>query len=161
MKAAATETLIGASEIAHRVEELARDIVNDFGDDLSMLVLVDGGFVFAADLLRALGRAGARVEAEFLLRGAVPGLHRLEGRRVLVVDAAIDTGRSALTALDRVRDHAAAEVRLAVLVDRPSRASLGLCADYVGFILPDRWLVGYGLAQDGQGRERADIAALD
>lgn len=164
--ARALTTLVGASQIAHRVEDMARDIVADFSNDLVLLVLLKNGFVFAADLLRALGRAGARVSAEFVCSAgtqvlSAPGLGDLTGRDVLVVDAILDTGRSAMQAMDMARHAGAAEVRLAVLLDRPARQSLGPRADYTGFILPDRYVVGYGVDRDGAFRERCDVAALE
>lgn len=160
-------TLVGASEIAHRIDEMGRDIVADYGDELTMVVMLKHGFVFAADLLRALGRAGARVGVEFVQpdprggnngRGG-PSFSSLKGRRVLVVDAILDTGRSALRVLEQMREAGAAEVRLAVLLDRPARVSLGLIPDYTGFILPDRYVVGYGIGSDGRHCARTDVAA--
>ncbi len=156
-------TLVGASEIAHRVEGMAAEIVQDYGAELTMVALLDGGVVFAADLLRALGRQGASVDLR-CIRPDDPdpvAVLNLEGRSVLVVDVIMDSGRSAIAALDLVRGSGAAEARLAVLLDRPSRPSLGLSPDYTGFILPDRFVVGYGLADDRRHRERADIAARD
>lgn len=158
-------TLVGASQIAHRVEEIARDVVADFSINLTLLVILKNGLVFAADLLRALGRAGARVELEYACPSGpqmiAPALGDLTGRDVLVVDAILDTGRTALLTMDLARQAGAADVRLAVLLDRPSRQSLGPIADYTGFILPDRWVVGYGVDRDGAFRERSDVAALD
>lgn len=159
-------TLVGASQIAHRVEEMARDIVADFRNDLVLFVILKNGFVFAADLVRALGRAGARVTVEFACDAgpqllSAPNLGDMTGRDVLVVDAILDTGRTALQAMEIARQAGAAEVRLAVLLDRPSRQSLGPVADYTGFILPDRFVVGYGIDRDGAFRERSDVAACD
>lgn len=159
-------TLVGASQIAHRVEEMARDIVADFSIDMTMVVVLKSGLVFAADLLRALGRAGARVRVEYACPSGlqlVPSsdMSDLTGGDVLVVDAILDTGRTALLAMDLARHSGAANIRLAVLLDRPSRQSLGPIADYTGFILPDRWVVGYGVDRDGSFRERSDVAALD
>lgn len=158
-------TLVGASQIAHRVEEIARDIVADFSASLTMVVILKNGLVFGADLLRALGRAGARVEVEYACPNGpqitVPGLGDLTGRDVLVVDAILDTGRTALQTMEVTRQAGAADIRLAVLLDRPARQSLGPIADYTGFILPDRWVVGYGVDRDEAFRERSDVAALD
>ena len=158
-------TLVGASQISHRVEEIARDVVADFSTNLTLVVILKNGLVFAADLLRALGRAGARVELAYACPNGpqmvAPGLGDLTGRDVLVVDAILDTGRTALQTMDLARQAGAADVRLAVLLDRPSRQSLGPIADYTGFILPDRWVVGFGVDRDGAFRERSDVAALD
>lgn len=160
-------TLVGASEIAHRVGEMAEDIVDDFGCDLVMMVMLDNGFVFAGDLVRALGRAGASVAVGFVHVGddgavTVSSLPAIAGRNVLVVDAIIDTGRSAGAALLLARARGAAEARLAVLLDRPARESRGLVPDYAGFVLPDRYVVGYGIDdRQGRFRERADVAAYD
>jgi hypoxanthine phosphoribosyltransferase len=159
-------SLVGASQIAHRVDEMARDIVADFSADLTLVVILKNGLVFAADLLRALGRTGARVAVEYACASGhevkiVGGAVELTGRDVLVVDAILDTGRTALQVMDAARQAGAADVRLAVLLDRPSRQSIGPSADYTGFILPDRWVVGYGVDRDGAFRERSDVAGLD
>lgn len=158
-------SLVGASQIAHRVEEMARDIAGDFSSDLVLLAILKNGFVFAADLLRALGRTGARVSVDFVCpTGGEPMAAcalDLSGRDVLVVDAILDTGRTAMQTISLARRAGAADVRLAVLLDRPSRQSFGPTADYTGFILPDRYVVGYGIDRDGAYRERCDVAAID
>lgn len=157
-----TNTLVGASEIGHRVEAMACDIVAEYGPDLVLAVILPGGFVFGADLLRALGRCGAKVEVEFIRPDAMSDdLPDLRGRRVLVAEAVLDSGRTATAVIERVRAHGGPEVRLAVLLDRPSRNDAGINADYVGFIIPDRYVVGYGITRDGRHAERSDVAAMD
>lgn len=166
--------LIGAAEIAARVEALAEHIVGDYGTDLVLVPVLKGAFVFAADLMRALSRHGASVRVDFLRLSSYGAATRSSGRvtligplpevagaRVLVVEDVLDTGRSARFAVDQMVRAAAAEVRLCTLLDKPSRRTEDVTADYVGFVIPDRFVVGYGIDWNERYRERPDVAAVE
>lgn len=155
--------LIGADVIALRVHELAAEIVRtrdeDEGDDLLVLVLLKGAFVFAADLLRALDQAGAVPQVDFLTASSYgtsttsSGQVRLgtepattvEDRDVLLVDDIVDTGRSLTAVRMWLETRGAGRVRTCVLLDKPSRREVAVTADFTGFEVPDRFIVGYGL----------------
>lgn len=161
------ELLISASEIANRVDALAEDIVVDYGRDLVMVVILKGGFVFGADLLRALGRCGARVRLEFLgidERGGTFFCDRpvpdVAGCRVLLVDDMLENAPLAVFAADAMRAQGAREVRLCVLLDKPARHSVEMAADYAGFAIADRHVAGYGIDCGDRHRERPDVAAM-
>jgi hypoxanthine phosphoribosyltransferase len=168
------QILIAADEIAVRVTQMAEDIVAGLGPDLVMVVVLKGAFVFAADLLRALSRAGGRPKVEFVRlssygnsrtsRGQVTRIGELPdvaGQRVLVVDDVLDTGFSATYAVDAFRQSGAAEVRLCVLLDKPARRQVEVTADHIGFPVPDRFVVGYGIDYAERWRELPYIAVLD
>lgn len=153
------EQLAGADEIAARVDALARDIAADLGPEFLMAVVLKGGFVFAADLVRALSLEGAAPEVGFLALSSYGGatessgevrmlgemLGDVSGRPVLLVDDILDTGLTLMRARDLLLARGAAGVRLCVLADKPARRTVELAPDYVGFSVPDRFLVGYGI----------------
>ncbi len=180
--------LVPASRIEARVAEMARDIVaaHDASSTIVLVVLLRGAFVFAADLARALHRAGApSVRVEFVrasaygddLKQAGEAERRvslgvlptdLEGTAVVVVDDLVDQGYSLERMKDALAATDAASVRLCVLLekmlDRPSAAvaarRAALAIDFVGFRVPDRWVAGYGIDAAGEFRELSDIVAV-
>jgi hypoxanthine phosphoribosyltransferase len=151
--------LFGEAEIARRVEDLARDIAAEISGDFVIVGLLKGSFVFLADLVRALDRAGLAPRVEFM-RVASYGLGKessgkidligdilddISGRRVLLVDDIVDTGRSLLFARDLLKDKGAARIWTCVLLDKPSRREVDCTADFVGFVIEDVFVVGYGV----------------
>lgn len=151
-------TLIDAGTLAERVEAMARTIAAEMPAELVLVTVLKGGLVFAADLLRALGRAGARPRLEVMqlrsygsgtvssgtveLVGPVPAL---TGRAVLIVDDIADSGRSLSDARRHLLGAGAAEVRICALLDKPSRRVVPIPLDYVGFAIEDVFVVGYGI----------------
>lgn len=151
--------LYDADAIAARVRALAAEVEAAFGADFVLLCVLNGAFMFAADLARALTLAGPRPRVEFAtfksygtgmessgkvhLMGELPD--GLAGARVLLVDDILDSGRTLLTAKMMVEDAGAAEVRTCVLLDKPERRAAPIEADHVGFRIDDLFVVGYGI----------------
>jgi hypoxanthine phosphoribosyltransferase len=151
--------LYDEAEIARRVEELAGEIAGAISGDFAIVALLKGSFVFVADLLRVLGRRGLAPTVEFMrvssyghakessgavrLIGEVPA--EVAGQTVLLVDDIVDTGRSLVFARDRLREAGAAKVWTCTLLDKPSRRELELTVDFVGFVIEDVFVVGYGI----------------
>ncbi len=156
--------LFTAEEIAERVETLADEIAKaPQKPDIVMPILV-GGFVFAADLVRALSRKGLELDVEMLwlrsygdkrVAGAISMIagpsEQITGRHVLVVDGVLDVGRTIEKARALIEAAGAASVRIAVLLDKqqPDRVAT---ADHVGFAIGDQFVIGYGM--DDAGRHR-------
>lgn len=171
--------LVSAAEISTRIEELAERIVEDFeadarGDGIQMIAVLKGAFVFAADLLRALGRRGARVRVDFLhlesygqgraagpieVRGPVPQVMR--ARPVLLVEDVLDTGRCAAHAIELLTAQGAGPVRVCALLDKPARRVSHVQADYAGFTVPDQFIIGYGIDCAERWRELPYVATLE
>lgn len=162
--------------IAARVEALARAIADDLPEPTPVMIgLLTGAFVFLADLVRAMGRLGIEPHVDFMAvshygrstaSSGLVQLHKdsaleLNGRAVLVIDDILDSGRT----LSMVRAHLAARdpswLRTCVLLDKPSRRQVAINADYVGFEVPDAWMIGYGMDAYGQGRGLPYIAAFE
>ncbi len=151
--------LFDEREIAIRVEELARAIADRLPSDFVIVGLLVGSFVFVADLVRALQRLGCDPVVEFMRlssygRGRVssrnvrllaePNLD-LGGRAVLLVDDIVDTGRTIDYACGLLRNKGASNIFTCALVDKPSRREVAMDLDFVGFTIPNVFIVGYGI----------------
>jgi len=148
--------LISRARLARRVQSLARQIESDFsGRDLVIVALLNGTVMFLADLLRLLSLP---LRLDFIgvssyREGTGPGgliitkELRLDvrGRDVLLVDDILDTGRTLARVLAKLRALQPRRVKICVLLDKPARRLEDLAADYVGFTIPDEFVVGYGL----------------
>ena len=153
------KTLFREEEVAARVEALALDIVGKVGRDFIMIGVLKGAFVFMADLVRALDRAGAspRIElmrlssygrgmttsGEVKLIGDTPG--DFGGKPVILVDDIVDTGLSMSFGRDLLAGRNADKVWTCALLDKPSRRRVQMVADFVGFEIDDVFVVGYGI----------------
>jgi hypoxanthine phosphoribosyltransferase len=175
MSEAAPEVLLSEAEVARRVEALAAEIAPRIDDDTVAVCLLTGGLWFAADLTRALARAGRLVRFDALWlasygdeRASVgrcevrADLQRpLVGRRALVVDDVIDTGLSLSEAARLVRDAGAAEVLTAVFAAKPWPTPRAIEPDFVAWRAPPRFLVGYGMDAAGRMRGLPFVGAMD
>ena len=152
------DQLISAKSIAARVEALAREIQADFAgtDKLVVVGLLRGSFVFIADLVRELDLP---VEVDFLevssygdstessrevrilkdLRG------KIEGRDVLLVEDIVDTGHTLNHVTKFLQTRKPARLRTIALLDKPSRREVDFAATWIGFSIPDAFVVGYGI----------------
>jgi hypoxanthine phosphoribosyltransferase len=153
--------------VAGRIDAIAADIVKAYGGDFLMAPVLTGAFIFAADLLRALHRLGADPLVDFVQLSSYGGARAssgvvkllkdfslpLEGRRVLIVDDVLDTGRSLHFAKNMALDAGAAEAKICVLVRKKTGRSADIDADFVGFEAgADDFIVGFGM--DDEGRRR-------
>jgi hypoxanthine phosphoribosyltransferase len=166
--------MIHADRIARRVHRLGREISKTYADidtPLVMIVILKGATVFAADLLRSLS---IPAELEFVRASSYPTgtsstgrlklAHMVEGplvgRHVLLVEDIIDSGVTVNAVRKRIQRLGAASVRLAALLDRPARRQIEVDIDFTGFVIPDRFVIGYGLDYAGLYRELPHIYAL-
>ncbi len=152
-------TLISEAEIAARVEALAAEIAQRRPGDFVIVGLLKGATMFVADLVRALYRAGACPEIEFMrlssyglgkvssgevhLLGDVPT--DLAGRRVLLVDDIVDTGRSIAYAAALLRQRGIGDLWTCALLDKPECREVEVKVDFVGFRIGDVFVAGYGI----------------
>jgi hypoxanthine phosphoribosyltransferase len=166
--------LIGEGEIAHRIDEMAKQIVADLGPSFVMIVVLKGAFVFAADLLRALGREGARPRVEFLGVSSygeqrnssgtiVPWtpVPSVEGKTILLVEDVLDSGLTVTHAKEVLDKAGAAGTKVCALLDKPERRQVPLVAEYVGFIIGNQFVVGYGIDWAERYRELSYIAVVE
>jgi len=166
------EPLFSSEEIARRVAELGREITRDLGGspDLVVVGVLKGALVFMADLIRHLP-AGA--SCDFLRLSSYAGTHStgkvrfdfdltqpIEGKDVLIVEDIVDTGLSMSFLLPTLRNRNPASLRLCTLLHKPSRQQREVPISYLGFTIPDRFVIGYGLDLEGRYRSLPDIRAL-
>ena len=165
--------MISAKAIAARVEALARDISAFYAPTEKLVVvgLLRGSFIFIADLVRELDLP---VEADFLevssygnatessrevrvlkdLRGEI------EGRDVLLVEDIVDTGHTLRHVLDILATRHPRRIEVCALLDKPSRREVGVAARWIGFEIPDRFVVGYGIDYAQRNRNLPHIGAV-
>ena len=148
--------LITDEQIARRVKALARDIERDFrGRETVVISLLNGTVMFLADLIRHLNMPlrldfigvssyGLGTESGDLVFTKELRLD-VRGREVLLIDDILDTGRTISRVLPKIRALKPRRIKICVLLDKPSRRVEKVKADYVGFEIPDLFVVGYGL----------------
>lgn len=170
----AEQKLFTEQQIAARVDALAREIAGALPPDFTIVGLLNGCFVFVADLMRALDRSGMRPRVSFLRLSSYGGgkessrLVRLigdmpdvAGANVLLVDDIVDTGRTQLFARNLLREQGAAKVWACALLDKPSRREVEVKTEFVGFSIADLFVVGYGIDYAEQYRHLPYIGAVD
>ena len=152
------EVLISEEEIQARVLELAGEISADYegADDLVMVGVLKGSFIFLADLSRRLSipRTIEFIAVSSYGNGSVSsGAVRLvmdvrgniEGKHVLIVEDIVDTGHTLKYLIGMMKSHRPASVKTAALVRKAESAEVEVTIDYLGFDIGDEWVVGYGL----------------
>ncbi len=165
------EVLIDREKIAKRVKELAEEISKDFeNEDPLMIGILNGAFIFMADLVREMK---VPVEVEFIRVKSYCGTNTtgcvevlldvpecVKGKNVVIVEDIVDTGITMNYLLNRVKNKGAKSVKVCALLDKPSRRIVDIKPDYVGFEIPDYFVVGYGLDYNGKYRELPDICVV-
>jgi hypoxanthine phosphoribosyltransferase len=154
------QVLYPAEIIARRNAELASEIrAAGFTDNVVVVAILKGSFVFAADLIRALHFAGISPEVDFMSlssyragttsSGTVTVIRDIEtvvaGRNILIVDDILESGRTLAYARRTIEERGAARVAVAVLLEKPGKRAAVIDAEFVGFICPDKFVVGYGM----------------
>ncbi|MBV9282634.1 MAG: hypoxanthine phosphoribosyltransferase [Chloroflexi bacterium] len=165
------EPLITASAIRERVRELAEEINRDYGRSsrpLTVIIVLKGACFFAIDLLRYLS---VLTRLDFLQASSYYGgsassgevhLHKditmsIAGTDVLLVEDIVDSGLTASWLIQHLASHRPATVRLCTLLDKPARRHVPVELHYVGFTIPDQFVLGYGLDYDEAYRNLPDI----
>jgi hypoxanthine phosphoribosyltransferase len=161
------------TEIEAAVGRLAAAITGDYrGKNPILLGILKGSFIFMADLVR---RLDFPLEVDFVRLASygkgqetsgkikvVQGLRTpVGGRHVLMVEDIVDTGLTISFLQDYLKKKNPASLRLCALTDKPSRRRVPVAIDYLGFTVPDKFLVGYGLDCDEQFRHLPDICSLE
>jgi len=164
--------LLDEADIRSGIERVAAEIAAVYADDEPTLIAVlKGSVVFVADLIRRLPIAMrlAFVSAESYRAGSTAGRLQLDnlppeedlrGRRVLLVDDILDSGRTLAAISAEIRARGARDVRTCVFLDKPARRAVAIEADHVCFEVADLFVVGYGLDYAGRYRNLPYVGAL-
>src|SRR6266850_2628116 len=166
-----TEILLSTEQIQKRVAELALEIRRDFPDDLHVVAVLKGAFMFLSDLVRHMP---GHVSLDFMAlssyakgtttSGEVRLLKDLDttlyGKHVLIVEDIVDTGLTLTYLQDILRARGPNMLRTACLLSKPSRRKVEVKVEYIGFTIEDRFVVGYGLDYNEQYRNLPHIAVV-
>src|SRR5437868_5933434 len=166
-----TEILLSGDEIQKRVAQLAAEIRRDYPDDLHLVAVLKGAFVFLADLVRNMS---GQVSLDFMAvssyakgtttSGEVRLLKDLEttldGRNVVIIEDIVDTGLTLTYLQDILRARNPRTLRTACLLSKPSRRKVNVKVEYIGFEIEDRFVVGYGLDYAEQYRNLPYISVV-
>lgn len=169
------DVLFTESQIQQRVQELVVEMSEDLRDrNLVVIGILRGSFIFLADLCRRLFHERIHPKIDFMtlqsyyggmtssgaVRIAKDFSENVEHAHVLVIDDILDTGRTIRAAAEHIRGRGAEHIKTCALLDKPSRRVEPFAADYVGFEIPDVFVVGYGLDYDNHYRELPYIATV-
>ena len=166
--------LLDAATIQTRIRELAGQIERDYpaGEEIHLVCVLKGGFMFMADLVRAMS---TRVSLDFIAvssyaksttsSGEVRMLKdldsRLQGRHIVIIEDIVDTGLTLTYLQEILRARSPKTLRTACLLSKPSRRQVNVTVEYIGFTIEDHFVVGYGLDFAEQFRNLPYIAVLD
>ena len=151
------EILIGAEELQAKVAKLGRQISEDYrGRNLLLICLLRGAVVFLSDLIRAIdiplemdfiaiSSYGSSTESSGVVRLVMDLRSNITGRNVLIIEDIVDSGRTLAYILDNLRTRRPADIKVCALLSKPSRREVQVELDYLGFEIPDKFVVGYGL----------------
>ena len=166
------EILFSKEIIERRVKELAEQMSRDYaGKDILIVGILKGAFIFMADLIRRLDLSCsvdfvrlASYGDGCVSSGEVRLTKDLEmpiaGRDVLIVEDIVDTGLTLSRLVQLLRERGPASLRVCAFLDKTERRKVPFTADYVGFFIPDRFVVGYGLDYNEQFRFLPDVCIL-
>lgn len=166
------DVLFTADQIAARVRELGEEVTRDHASaDLAVVTVLKGSFLFCADLVRAidlplsvdflgLSSYGGKTESSGVVRITSDLSKPIEGKHVLVVEDIVDTGLTMAFLLENLKTRKPASLKVCSLLEKPSRAVKKVDIQYKGFVIPDSFVVGYGLDYDERYRNVPFIGVM-
>ena len=165
------EVLISKEAIAERVSAIAKEITARYdGGSVLMVGILRGAVIFLADLVREIGPS-VEVSIEFMKASSYGASTQssgkvaitqqptmeIEGRNVIIVEDIVDTGLTLKRLREYFADHGAASVAVCVLLDKQDRRVVDVPVEYTGFVIPDEFVVGYGMDYDEKMRNLPEI----
>ncbi|MDD4296196.1 MAG: hypoxanthine phosphoribosyltransferase [Ruminiclostridium sp.] len=165
--------LVTKEQLDEKIAELAEAIERDYkGKDLLLVGVLKGGFIFLADLVRKLSMDlaidfisvssyGNSTESSGVVRIIKDIDSDITGKHVLLVEDLIDTGLTLNYLKELFNTKGCASVKLAAILDKPDRRKVDLTVDYAGIIIPDEFVVGYGLDWAGKYRNLPDVCVVE
>ena len=159
--------------IEARIKELALSLKEDLKNCKPIfLCVLNGAFVFAADLIRALELTDSKIQ--FVKYSSYEGTQTtgkvkkilglnedVEGKDVVIIEDIVDTGLTAVQMIEDIKEKKPASVKFVTLLHKPENARIDYTPDYVAFSIPPKFIIGYGLDLDGKARNLRDIYVID
>ena len=170
------EILRSEAEIAERVQQIGKEITEAYaGQEISVLGVLKGAFIFLADLTRqirlpmevgfvesvASRRSDSLTEIVFSTSLRFTSSFRIEGMHLLLVEDILDTGVTLAYLCEQIQLYGPRSLRVCTLLDKPHRRKVDFSPDFVGFKVPDRHVVGYGLDYQGKYRNLPYLTYVD
>jgi hypoxanthine phosphoribosyltransferase len=165
------QMMIDSAELKKRIQQLASEIKTDFPDkEIHFVAVLNGVFMFAADLLREFGSnvyihfirvfSYYGVESAGQIHEVMGVAEDLDGKDVVILEDVIDMGRTVQSLIDRISEHQPSSLRVACLLFKRDVYKGDVEPDYVGFEIPNQFVIGYGLDYNGAGRNLPGIYCL-
>lgn len=165
------KVLLSENELAERIKAIGAEIASDYGDEpILALCILRGSFVFFADLVRSIP---GDVEVAFIHAASYfsgtestgnvqieQGNVDIAGKNVIVIEDIIDSGRTLKALSEKLGEQNPKSLKICTLLDKPDRRVVDLDVDYCGFVIPDEFVVGYGLDYDQKYRNLPYIGIL-
>ena len=159
---------LSEAAIQERVKTIAETINKDYqGKKPLFIAILNGSFMFAADLFKHLT---IPTEVTFIKLASYKGMKstgnvvtsigldaELFGKDLIIIEDIVDTGKTLYNFLPKLKDHHPTSLKIAALLHKPDATKFPLTLDYVGFSIPDKFVIGYGLDYDGMGRNLKEI----
>jgi hypoxanthine phosphoribosyltransferase len=159
---------LSEAAIQERVKTIAETINKDYqGKKPLFIAILNGSFMFAADLFKHLT---IPTEVTFIKLASYKGMKstgnvvtsigldaELYGKDLIIIEDIVDTGKTLYNFLPKLKDHHPTSLKIAALLHKPDATKFPLTLDYVGFSIPDKFVIGYGLDYDGMGRNLKEI----
>ncbi len=162
---------ISKERIQQRIIELAKEIDNDYRDlNPLFIAILNGSFIFAADFFRSLT---IDAEISFVKLASYSGMEstgtvmqaigleqNINSRHVIILEDIVDSGKTLSSFLPELQKDKPRSIKVLALLTKPAALKYGITADYTGFEIPDKFVVGYGLDYDGYGRNLPELYIL-
>ena len=159
---------LSETAIQDRVKTIAEAINKEYqGKRPLFIAILNGSFMFAADIFKHLT---IETEISFIKLASYKGMKstgnvitsigldaELYGRDLIIIEDIVDTGKTLYNFLPKLKDHQPASLKIVALLHKPDATKFPLTLDYVGFSIPDKFVIGYGLDYDGMGRNLREI----
>ncbi|MBR2532519.1 MAG: hypoxanthine phosphoribosyltransferase [Lachnospiraceae bacterium] len=172
MKQYTIKTLISEEKLKERIRELAKEIDRDYaGKEIHLICVLKGGAYFMTELSKyitipvtidfmAVSSYGSKTVSSGIVKIIKDHDEPIEGREVLVVEDIVDTGFTLSYLLEMLRDRKPASLKLCAMLNKPDRRIREVKIDYLGFDIPDEFVVGYGLDYDQHYRNLPYIGSI-
>lgn len=158
------QNFISAQQIQDRIQELGKKITHDYqGEEITVLSVLNGSFMFCADLTRqihlemdidfmSLSSYGDETKSSGQVRVDLDLRKSIQGKNVLIIEDIVDSGRTIAKLLELLKMRNPKSLKTCTLLSKPSRREIDVTLDYIGFTIEDKFVIGYGL--DDQGKKR-------